>query len=80
MTLILAAQSLNKTVGDTIVLSNQTFTIVGTYETGNFQDDRGIVMSLGKLQSLSGNTDMVSLILVKATNGTDASSLAEALK
>lgn len=76
----MAAQSLNKTVGDTIVLSNQTFTIVGTYETGNFQDDRGIVMSLGKLQSLSGNTDMVSLILVKATNGTDASSLADSIE
>jgi putative ABC transport system permease protein len=76
----MAAQSLNKTVGDTIVLSNQTFTIVGTYETGNFQDDRGIVMSLEKLQSLSGNTDMVSLILVKATNGTDASNLAESIE
>ncbi|MBI4812819.1 MAG: ABC transporter permease [Methanobacterium sp.] len=76
----MAAQSLNKTVGDTIVLSNQTFTIVGTYETGNFQDDRGIVMSLGKLQSLTGNTDMVSLILVKAANGTDASTLADTIE
>ena len=76
----MTAQSLNKTVGDTIVLSNQTFTIVGTYETGNFQDDRGIVMSLGKLQSLTGNTDMVSLILVKASNGTSATSLADTIE
>jgi len=76
----MAAQSLNKTVGDTIILSNQTFTIVGTYETGNFQDDRGIVMSLGKLQSLTGNTDMVSLILVKAANGTDANTLADTIE
>nr|WP_319374163.1 FtsX-like permease family protein [uncultured Methanobacterium sp.] len=76
----MAAKSLNKTVGDTITLSNQTFTIVGTYETGNFQDDRGIVMSLGKLQSLTGNTDQVSLILVKATNGTSATSLADTIE
>ena len=76
----MAAQSLNKTVGDTITLSNQTFTIVGTYETGNFQDDRGIVMSLGKLQSLTGNTDMVSLILVKAANGTSSSTLADTIE
>jgi putative ABC transport system permease protein len=76
----MAAQSLNKTVGDTITLSNQTFTIVGTYETGNFQDDRGIVMPLGKLQSLTGNTDMVSLILVKAANGTSSSTLADTIE
>ena len=76
----MAAKSLNKTVGDTITLSNQTFTITGIYETGNFQDDRGIVMSLGKLQSLTGNTDQVSLILVKAANGTSATSLADTIE
>jgi putative ABC transport system permease protein len=76
----MAAQSLNKTVGDTITLSNQTFTITGIYETGNFQDDRGIVMSLGKLQNLTGNTDQVSLILVKAANGTSSSTLADTIE
>jgi len=76
----MTAKSLNKTVGDTITLSNQTFTIVGTYETGNFQDDRGIVMSLEKLQSLTGNTDQVSLILVKAANGTSSSTLADTIE
>ncbi len=76
----MAAQSLNKTVGDTITLSNQTFTITGIYETGNFQDDRGIVMSLGELQSLTGNTDQVSLILVKAANGTSSSTLADTIE
>ncbi|WP_321422543.1 ABC transporter permease [uncultured Methanobacterium sp.] len=76
----MAAKNLNKTVGDTITLSNQTFTITGIYETGNFQDDRGIVMSLGKLQSLTGNTDQVSLILVKATNGTSSSTLADTIE
>ncbi|MFA0834770.1 MAG: ABC transporter permease [Methanobacterium formicicum] len=76
----MAAQSLNKTVGDTITLSNQTFTITGIYETGNFQDDRGIAMSLGKLQSLTGNTDQVSLILVKAANSTSSSTLADTIE
>lgn len=76
----MAAGSLNKTIGDTITISNQTFTIVGIYETGNFQDDSGVVMSLDKLQNLTGNTGMVSLILVKASNGTDATSLAETIE
>ena len=75
-----AAQSLNKTVGDTIIISNQTFKVVGIYETGNFMDDRGIVMSLSELQNLTGNTGQVSLILVKATNGTNANTLATTIQ
>lgn len=75
-----AAQSSNKTVGDTITISNQTFKIVGIYETGNFMDDRGIAMSLDSLQSLTGNTGQVSLILVKAKNGTNPTDLANTIK
>jgi putative ABC transport system permease protein len=71
-----AAQSINKSIGDTISISNTTFKIVGIYETGNFMDDRGIVMSLSKLQNLTGDTGEVSLILVKANNGTNANDLA----
>ena len=71
-----AAQSMNKTVGDTITISNTTFKIVGIYETGNFMDDRGIVMSLNELQNLTGDNGQVSLILVKANNGTNANNLA----
>jgi putative ABC transport system permease protein len=75
-----AAQSLNKTTGDTISISNQTFKIVGIYETGNFQEDRGIVMSLSELQNITGETGQVSLILVKAKNGTDANTLAKTIQ
>lgn len=71
-----AAQEMNKTVGDNISISNNTFEITGIYETGNFMDDRGIVMSLDSLQSLTNKTGEVSLIIVKANNGTDATSLA----
>jgi putative ABC transport system permease protein len=75
-----AAQSLNKKIGDTISISNQTFKIVGIYETGNFQEDRGIVLSLSELQNITGKTGQVSLILVKATNGTDANTLAKTIQ
>lgn len=75
-----ASQRTNKTVGDSISISNQTFKIVGVYETGNFMDDSGIVMSLGKLQNLTNNTGQVSLILVKADNGTDADTLATTIQ
>jgi putative ABC transport system permease protein len=75
-----AAQRLNKTVGSTITISNKTFTVSGIYETGNFMDDRGIVMSLPALQNLTGNTGQVSLILVKASNGTDPTALASTIQ
>ncbi|MCZ3365477.1 MULTISPECIES: ABC transporter permease [Methanobacterium] len=75
-----AAQRLNKSVGDTLNISNQTFKIVGTYETGNFMDDQGVVMSLSKLQNLTGDTGEVSLILVKAADGTSATDLADTIE
>jgi putative ABC transport system permease protein len=75
-----AAQRLNKTVGDTISISNQTFNIVGIYQTGNFMDDRGIAMSLDELQSLTGDSGQVSLILVKANNGTNANDLESSIQ
>ena len=74
------AQRLNKTVGSTVSISNKTFQITGIYETGNFMDDRGIVMSLSSLQNLTGDTGQVSLILVKATNGTDSSALSSTIQ
>jgi len=75
-----AAQEMNKTVGDNITISNKTFEITGIYETGNFMDDRGIAMSLDSLQSLTNQTGEISLIIVKASNGTDATSLANKIQ
>ena len=75
-----AAGRLNKSIGDTLNISNQTFKIVGTYETGNFMDDQGVVMSLSKLQNLTGDTGEVSLILVKASDGTSATDLANTIE
>jgi len=75
-----AAQRLNKTIGSSIIISNKTFTVTGIYETGNFMDDRGIVMSLSALQNLTGDTGQVSLILVKASNGTDPTALASTIQ
>ncbi len=75
-----AAGRLNKSIGDTLNISNQTFKIVGTYETGNFMDDQGVVMSLSKLQNLTGDTDKVSLILVKAADGTSATDLSNTIE
>jgi putative ABC transport system permease protein len=75
-----ASQRSNKTIGDTVSISNQTFKIVGIYETGNFMDDSGIVMSLDRLGNITNNTGKVSLILVKANNGTNSEDLATTIQ
>lgn len=74
-----AATGLNKTIGDELTISNQTFKIVGIYQTGDFMNDRGIITSLSTLQNLT-NTTGVSMVLVKASNGTSADSLAQKIE
>ncbi len=69
-----AAQGLNKTVGDELTISNQTFKVVGIYQTGDEMSDRGGIVPLSTLQNLT-NTTGVSTILVKASNGTSADTL-----
>lgn len=75
-----ASQRSNKTIGDTVSISNQTFKIVGIYETGNFMDDSGIVMSLDRLGNITNNTGKVSLILIKANNVTNSEDLATTIQ
>ncbi len=60
-----ASQKLNKTVGDTLVISNEEFKITGIFETGDFQQDSGAFMSLDKLQELEKKEDKLTMIFVK---------------
>jgi putative ABC transport system permease protein len=69
------AQDLNKTVGDTIDLYGQNFTIVGTFETGSFLTDAGIMMPLANLQNLTSNQNKVSDVLVKVTDNANVTTV-----
>lgn len=75
-----AAKSLNKTIGDTVSISNKSFEVVGIYETGDTMQDGGIVMSLSSLQNLTNNTGKVSFVLVKAAETSNADSLADTIE
>ena len=73
------AQSLNKTVGDTINLYGQNFTIKGIFETGNFMTDNGIVMPLSTLQNLTNNQNKVSEVLVKVTDNANVTTVSNTI-
>lgn len=73
------AQSLNKTVGDTVNLLGQNFTITGIFETGNFMTDNGILMPLSTLQNLTNNNGKVSNILVKVTDNANVTTVSNSI-
>jgi putative ABC transport system permease protein len=75
-----AATNQNKTIGDTVTISNQTFKVVGIYETGETMQDNGIIMSLSTLQNLTNNTGKVSSILVKTTDSSIANKTASTIE
>ncbi len=73
------AKSLNKTIGDTINLYGQNFTITGTFETGNFMTDNGIMMPLSTLQNLTSNQNKVSDVLVKVTDNANVTTVSNTI-
>jgi putative ABC transport system permease protein len=66
-------------VGSTINLYGKDFNIVGTYETGNFITDAGIMMPLSTLQNLTSNDNKVSDILVKVTDNANVTTVSDAI-
>lgn len=74
------AESLNKTVGDTIDLFGKNFTIKGTFETGNFMTDNGIMMPLSTLQNLTNNQNKVSSVLVKVTDNANVTTVSNTIQ
>lgn len=75
-----AAKDLNKTVGDTINLFGKDFKITGTFETGNFMTDGGIMMSLSTLQNLTSNQNKLSNILVKVTDNANVTTVSQTIE
>jgi len=75
-----AAEGLNQTVGDTINLYGKDFKIVGTFETGNFITDAGIMMSLSTLQNLTSNEDKISNVLVKVTDDANVTTVSKTIE
>jgi putative ABC transport system permease protein len=77
---ITAAQGLNKTVGDTINLYGKDYTVTGTFETGSFLTDAGIMMPLTTLQNITGNQNKVSNILVKVTDNANVTTVSQSIE
>ncbi|AXV37768.1 MAG: ABC transporter permease [Methanobacterium sp. BRmetb2] len=75
-----ASETLNKGVGDTIVLFGKNFKITGIFETGSFIQDAGAYMSLDTLQNLTSREGEVSMIYVKITDNANITQVSKRIE
>jgi putative ABC transport system permease protein len=69
----------NISLGDNLTFLGHDFEIVGIYETGSIMLDNGVYTSLDKLQNIS-NTEKVSSILVKTSEGVNDSLVSDEIE
>ncbi len=62
------AESLNRSVGDTLVLSGKRFKVVGIFETGVSWEEMGGVVSLRDAQDIVGKPHQVTMLAVNVEN------------
>jgi putative ABC transport system permease protein len=70
-----AARDLNKSVGDTIVIDNTQFRVVGIFSTGQVFGDEASMLPLTNLQTLERKPGAVTLAFVKVQSGADVDSV-----
>lgn len=74
-----AASNLNKSVGDSIDLANETYKVVGIYETGDQNKDSGGFTSLISSQNLMDAESNISMIYVKVDKGADVDKITNSI-
>ena len=76
----MAAENLDKSVGDTIRLTGTTFRIVGIYETGQGWEDGGAVITLREAQRLFGKPRQVTFLSIKVEYPSQAEQVRDRLQ
>ncbi|MCL2116354.1 MAG: ABC transporter permease [Methanobrevibacter sp.] len=71
----LAMENFNKSVGDTITVMDQEFTIVGLYESGDPARDSEFIASNKDVQKLVDDEGKISIIYVFVDSGVDVENL-----
>jgi len=69
----------NISIGDNISIMDNNFKVVGIYETGRIMTDNGVYVSLNTLHNIS-NTEGVSSILIKTSEGANDTVVSENIK
>jgi putative ABC transport system permease protein len=75
-----AADQLNAGVGDTVEIRDETFDVVGIFESGAIMLDGGAVMPLGTVQQIERKEGLVTLAFVQVRDGVDVQALADRIE
>jgi putative ABC transport system permease protein len=68
-------EQFNKSIGDKINIKGQPFTIVGSYEIGDPNQDSGLMGSINNTQKLDNAPGKLSVLLVHVESGVDVKSV-----
>jgi putative ABC transport system permease protein len=71
---------LGKTVGDEVEVGGVTFLVVGIYHTGRVFEDNGAYAPLATVQQIVAKPATLSVVYVKAADGTDPGGLKASLR
>ena len=75
-----AADSDNVTVGDDLLIGNETFKVVGIFDSGNINMDMAYFMSLNNIQKLMDDEGNISFIYVNIDQDADLKSVEDSLE
>jgi len=75
-----ASKELNKKVGDKLILSDKEFNITGVFETGVFLQDKGVALSLKKLQEIQKQEGYVMMIYVELEEGANIAEVCQQIE
>ena len=70
----------NIVVGDDLLIGNETFKVVGIFDSGNVNMDMNYFMSLDNMQNIKNDKGNISFIYVKVDQDFDAKSVEESLE
>ena len=75
-----AASDFGAGVGDSVVIDDRQFTVVGIYRTGSLYEDGGAFGNLSVVQEMAAKSGVVTAAFVTAKPGVDAKALAAAIE
>lgn len=71
-----AAEALNKTVGSPIRIQTTSFTVSGVFQSASLVENGAVVMTLPRLQRLTGQAGKVNFVNLRLAPGTTADEIA----
>lgn len=76
----IASKEWNKTVDNTLTIRDQEFTITGVFQTGSMYQDKGVTLSLNKLQQIQNQEGYVTVIYVELEEGANAEEICQQIE